>query len=241
MKMKINEVAKLTGITVRTLQYYDSIGLLTPSQILDNGYRLYDSENLETLQQILFFKELDFPLNEIKEIIANPKFNKIEALKNHKELLIKKREHVDNLIKLITNTINGDDNMSFKEFDISEIEKYKSEVISRWGNTKEYKESETKTKNYDNNKWEEINSDTNNILKEFANFRHLSPDCENVQNLVKQWQLFVCKNFYDCSNEILRQLGEMYIADNRFKENIDKNGEGTAEFMSRAIKIYCSK
>lgn len=241
MKIKINEVAKLTGITVRTLQYYDSIGLLTPSQTLENGYRLYDNENLETLQQILFFKELDFPLNEIKEIITNPNFNKIEALKNHKQLLIKKREHVDNLIKLITNTINGDDNMSFKEFDISDIEKYKSEVISRWGNTKEYKESENKTKNYNNNKWEEINSDTNNILKEFANCRHLSPDCETAQNLVKRWQSFVCKNFYDCSNEVLSCLGEMYIADNRFKENIDKNGEGTAEFMFKAIKAYCSK
>ena len=92
LKMKISEVAKFTGVTIRTLHYYDEIGLLKPSKITESGYRLYSMEDIEVLQQILFFRELDFPLNEIKEIMNNPNYNKAEALKKQKELLMKKRQ-----------------------------------------------------------------------------------------------------------------------------------------------------
>lgn len=148
--MKINEVAKLTGITTRTLHYYDEIGLLKPSQITDAGYRLYDENNLSELQQILFFRELNFPLNEIKEIMTNSEYDKTEALKKHKELLLKKRERIDRLVTLVENTIKGDGEMSFKEFDMTEIEsakkKYAKEVKERFGNTEAYTESEEKQK-----------------------------------------------------------------------------------------------
>ena len=117
--MKISEVAKLSGITVRTLHYYDEIGLLKPNKITEAGYRVYSNEDLETLQQILFFRELDFQLNEIKEIMMNPNYDKNKALNKHKELLIEKRERLDGLINLIDKTIKGDNNMSFKEFDNS--------------------------------------------------------------------------------------------------------------------------
>ena len=137
--MKISEVAKLSGVTVRTLHYYDEIGLLKPSKTTEAGYRMYSIEDLEKLQQILFFRELDFPLNEIKEIMINPKYDKIEALNKHKELLIEKRKRIDGLVTLIDKTIKGDNNMSFKEFDNSKIEenkrKYSEEVKKRWGNT----------------------------------------------------------------------------------------------------------
>ena len=142
--MKISEVAKLSGVTVRTLHYYDEIGLLKPNKITEAGYRLYSNEDLETLQQILFFRELDFQLNEIKEIMMNPNYDKNKALNKHKELLIEKRERLDGLINLIDKTIKGDNNMSFKEFDNSKIEenknKYAEEVKNRWGNTDAYKE-----------------------------------------------------------------------------------------------------
>ena len=99
--MRISEVAKLTGITVRTLHYYDEIGLLKPSEITEAGYRLYSREDLEILQQILFFRELDFPLSQIKEIMNNPNYDKEEALKKQKELLIQQRQRIEGLIKLI--------------------------------------------------------------------------------------------------------------------------------------------
>ena len=243
--MKINDVAKLTGITVRTLHYYDEIGLLKPSKITDAGYRIYDEKNLETLQQILLFREMNFPLSEIKEIISNPKFDRIDALEKHKNLLIKKRQRLDNLINLVNNTIKGENDMSFKEFDMTEIEatkkKYAKEVKERYGKTDAYKEYEVKTKNYDKDKWNDVNTEANEIFKTFADNKDKAPESEEVQELVKRWQSHITKNYYNCTKEILASLGLMYVNDERFKKNIDKCGEGPAEFMSKAIEVYCSK
>lgn len=245
LELKISEIAKLTGITVRTLHYYDEIGLLKPSEITESGYRLYSGECLEILQQILFFRELDFPLSEIKEIMINPGYDKTEALNNHKELLIKKRQRIDGLINLIDNTIKGDNDMSFKEFDMKEIEssknKYADEVKKRWGKTDAYKESVKKTNSYDRNQWKDINDEGRDIIAQFGENRNCDPSSEISQNLVEKWKEYITSNFYNCTNEILACLGLMYVEDERFRENIDKNGEGTAEFMSKSIEIYCSK
>ena len=242
--MKISEVAKLSGITVRTLHYYDEIGLLKPNKITEAGYRVYSNEDLETLQQILFFRELDFQLNEIKEIMMNPNYDKNKALNKHKELLIEKRERLDGLINLIDKTIKGDNNMSFKEFDNSKIEenknKYAEEVKNRWGNTDAYKEYEKKTKSYDKNTWNTINEDMAKILKEFADNRNEDPNSDIAQELVEKWRMYITSNFYNCTKEILSGLGLMYTSDERFKKNIDQYGEGTAEFMAKAIELYCS-
>ncbi|MDF0748368.1 MerR family transcriptional regulator, partial [Bacillus velezensis] len=101
MGMKVKEVAELIGVSIRTLHHYDQIGLLTPQETTDSGYRLYSEENLEQLQQILFFKELDFSLKEIKEIINSPSFNRREALILQKKMLIEKRNRVDKMIETI--------------------------------------------------------------------------------------------------------------------------------------------
>ena len=243
--MRISEVAKLTGITVRTLHYYDEIGLLKPSEITEAGYRLYSREDLEILQQILFFRELDFPLSQIKEIMNNPNYDKEEALKKQKELLIQQRQRIEGLIKLIEKRIEGENNMSFKEFDMNEIEenkkKYAKEVKERWGTSKAYEESEKKTSSYNKEKWGDINQETSEIFKGFAELRNSDPGSEEVQELVRRWQKYITDNFYTCTNEILSGLGLMYVEDERFKENLDKNGEGTAKLMAEAIKIYCSK
>ena len=144
--MKINEVAKLTGVTIRTLQYYDKIGLLKPSEVTDANYRLYNDESLQVLQQILFFRELDFSLKEIKEIMANPNYKKEEALARQRGLLMIKRQRLDRLIELVDNTLKGSERMSFKEFDQTEIieekKRYAKEVKERWGTTDAYAESE---------------------------------------------------------------------------------------------------
>lgn len=189
--MRISEVAKLTGITVRTLHYYDEIGLLKPSEITEAGYRLYSREDLEILQQILFFRELDFPLSQIKEIMNNPNYDKEEALKKQKELLIQQRQRIEGLIKLIEKRIEGDNNMSFKEFDMNEIEenkkKYAKEVKERWGTSKAYEESEKKTSSYNKEKWGDINQETSEIFKGFAELRNSDPGSEEVQELVRRW------------------------------------------------------
>lgn len=177
--------------------------------------------------------------------MTNPHYNKMEALQKHKELLIQKRNRLDGLIALIENTIKGDTSMSFKEFDMTEIEtnkkEYAAEVKARWGNTEAYKESEEKTSSYDEQQWKILNGEGANILKTFGENRHLAPDSETAQVLVKRWQTYITINFYNCTKEILSCLGLMYIGDKRFTQNIDKNGKGTAEFMANSISIYCSK
>ena len=241
--MKINELAKLTGTTIRTLHYYDQIGLLKPYRTDESGYRCYSQKNLETLQQILFFKEMDFPLEEIKKIITNPVFDKAEAFSKHQELLLKKRERLDRLIKLLDKTMKGGTEMSFKEFDKSEIEalkkEYAKEVRERWGDSPAYGQSKQKTAGYGKEDWQQINKEMADIFKAFSDNRDKEPDSKEGQDLVKSWQDFISSRFYDCTVEILSGLGTMYINDARFKENIDKNGEGTAAFISKAIAIYC--
>lgn len=241
--MKPNEVAKLTGVTVRTLQYYDKIGLLKPSEMAENGYRIYHQSDLETLQQILFFRELDFSLTEIKEIMQNPNYEKSDALKHQKELLIKKRDRLNGLILLVDSALEGDENMSFKEFDNSVIEEaknnYAAEVKERWGSTAAYQEYSKKTKNYNKDQWNTVTAKGQEIFTQFSKLRHLPAESEEVQVLVKVWQDHITENYYNCTKEILSGLGLMYTHDERFTKTIDANGEGTAAFMAQAIEIYC--
>lgn len=144
----ISQVARLTGISTRTLQYYDEIDLLKPSELTPSGYRLYNDEALQKLQQILFFKELDFKLGEIKVILEEPGFDKIKAFKNQKNLLKLKRDRIDKLIGLLGRLEKGEQCMSFKEFDLSEyieaLETFKNEktddVIKYWGSVEKFNE-----------------------------------------------------------------------------------------------------
>lgn len=241
--MKINEVSKLTGVTVRTLHYYDEIGLLKPSEVTSAGYRLYDNEALKTLQQILFFRELEFSLDEIKEIMSDPLYNRKDALAKQRELLMQKRIRLDGIINLVDKTLKGENDMSFKQFDMTEIEEarkeYAAEVKARWGDTAAYAESEQKASNYDDAQWNILSDEGRAILQEFGECRNIKPDSREAQALVKKWQNYITSYFFDCTIEILSGLGLMYIGDERFTRNIDKNGKGTAAFMAAAIGIYC--
>lgn len=142
----ISQVAELTGISIRTLQYYDEIGLLKPSELTQSGYRLYNDEALQKLQQILFFKELDFKLKDIREILEKPDFDRIAAFRKQKELLLLKRNRIDRLIQLLSRLEKGEPCMSFKEFDLSDyinaLEDFKSnqaeEVIKHWGSIENF-------------------------------------------------------------------------------------------------------
>lgn len=134
--------------------------------------------------------------------------------------------------------------MSFKEFDMTELEenkrKYAHEIRERWGDTDAYKESEEKTANYTEVQWAAISGEGADILREFSAIRQLNPEYEAAQSLVKRWQDYITANFYECSKEILSCLGAIYTGDERFTQSIDANGEGTAEFMAKAIAFYCA-
>lgn len=242
--MRINEAAELAGVTVRTLHHYDKIGLLSPVKSAENGYRDYGEAELLRLQQIMFLKEMDFPLEEIKEMLDEPGLDRNRMMEAQLDLLLKKKQRLERIIALLEAEMRGDSKMSFNEFDMKEIEecrkKYADEAREKWGGTEAYEESEERTKNYDEGKWQKVSGEQGIILSEFAAFaaEGVKPDSSEAMALAARWQKYISDNFYKCTDEILAGLAEMYIADERFKTNLDKAGEGTAEFMSATIKSY---
>ena len=242
MKLQIKEFAEITGVSVRTLHYYDEIGLLIPAFVdRITGYRFYDENSLLRMQEILFYRELDFSLKSISEILSSPDYNKNRALKEQKQLLIIKKERLERLISSIDGAMKGENIM--KAFDNSEFERYKSEVKEKWGNTDAYKEHAVRTKNYSKQKWNDLAEGMDCIMAEFAECMRKGkmPDSHEAQNLVKMLQNHITENYYLCTNEILAGLGQMYVADERFKNNIDKYADGNALFVCEAIEVYCGK
>lgn len=240
MKMQITEFAKLTGVSVRTLHYYDEIGLLKPAEVDEwTGYRFYDEKNLEKMQQIMFYRELDFSLKSIIGILSSPDFDKQKALDEQKKLLILKKERLEKLIFAIDCAKKGE--IIMNAFDNTEFENYKNEAKERWGNTDAYKEYSQKSKGYSEEKFNALGEGMEKVLEEFAICMNSGAtfDSEEAQKLVKKLQNYITENFYTCTNEILASLGQMYVADERFKNNIDKHSVGTTEFVSKAIEEFC--
>ena len=239
--MTVNEVSKLTGVSIRTLQYYDKIGLLHPAKYTEAGYRLYDDAALETLQQILLFRELEFPLKDIKEIISSQDFDRSKALEQQIELLKLKKEHIENLIDLALGIkAIGVKPLKFDAFDTRKIDEYAAQAKAAWGTTPAYKEYEEKSKGRTKEDNLKIHQGMIDIFGEFGQIRNTDPASEEAQEMVKKLQDYITEHMYTCTKEILGCLGMMYGGGGDFTTNINKmGGEGTAEFASRAIEIYC--
>ena len=237
----VNEVSKLTGISVRTLHHYDEIGLLKPSSTTEAGYRLYDDTALERLQHILLFRELQFPLKDIKEILDSPDFERNKALEQQIELLTLKKEHLENLILFARGIkLLGVKYMDFSAFDTKKLDEYAAQAKESWGKTEAYKEFEEKSKNWTEETDKILEVEVMSMFAEFGEMKDLNPGDEKVQAQVKKLQDFLTEHFYNCTPQILRGLGRMYAGGGEFTENIDSvGGEGTAEFTHKAIEIYC--
>lgn len=236
--MTVNEVSKIAGISVRTLHYYDEIGLLQPKATTEAGYRLYGDEELERLWQILFFRELDFSLAKIREIIHNPSFDKEKALNQHKKLLLQKKKRLNKIIKSIDITLKkGFDVNMIDVFNMENYEKYKEEAIQKYNDMaiNTYK----KTSKYSKKKWEEITKESNIIYNQLAVNMDKEVGDNLVQELIGQWRNHITTYYYDCTLDIFRGLGQLYVDDERFTKNIDKTKEGLAKFMKEAIEYYC--
>ncbi|MBQ2237834.1 MAG: MerR family transcriptional regulator [Lachnospiraceae bacterium] len=241
--MTVNEVSKLTGVSIRTLHYYDQIELLQPTGITESGYRQYDDTALERLQQILLFRELEFPLKEIKKILDSDGFDRKKALEQQIELLTLKKEHLENLITFAREIKRtGVRTMDFKVFDKSKMDEYAKKAKEQWGDTEAYKEFEQKNKERSGSDMKHITRGLMQVFAEFGEMMDKKADDELVQGLVKKLQDYISTHFYQCTPEILRGLGKMYAGGGEFTENIDAvGGEGCAKFAADAIEIYCSK
>lgn len=237
----VAEVSKLTGVSVRTLHHYDAIGLLKAARVTQSGYRLYDEGALRRLQTILLFRELKFPLKQIKTILDSPNFDPRDALEAQIQLLRLQRDRLDELIRHAQNLREkGVSCMNFKPFDNAKLESYAAEAKEKWGATAAYKEFAEKTKGQTVQKQQQDGEYLMDIFREFGNLRHLPPESDAVQAKVAQLQSFITAHYYTCTPQILRGLGQMYIAGDSMTENIDNaGGAGTAEFVHKAIEVCC--
>lgn len=239
--MTVNEVSKLTGVSIRTLQYYDNIGLLKPAEYTESGYRLYDDTALETLQQILLFRELEFPLKEIKTIIMSSDFDKEKALNQQIELLTLKKEHLENLISFARGlNKKGANKMDFSAFDTTKLDEYARKAKEQWGNTPAYKEYEAKASGRSKEDTKTVMDDFMKLFADFGKIVGRDPKSKEAQEMVQRLRDYISAHFYNCTKDILSGLGKMYASGNEFTENIDKaGGKGTAEFVSKAVEEYC--
>ena len=254
MEYTVNKLAKLSGVSARTLRYYDEIDLLKPKRISSNGYRIYGEDQVNMLQQILFYRELGVSLDEIKEIIGAPSFSREKALKAHLIALTAKKEQIefmiDNVIKTI-GSMKGENIMSdkekFKGFKKKVIEenekKYGKEIREKYGN-EVVDGSNAKVAGMTEEQWkmqEKLSKDINENLKAAMETGDPAGElAQKVCDLHRQWLcMFWKEGMY--SKEAHRGLGEMYVYDERFKAYYDKIGEGAAEFLRDALNVYCSK
>jgi len=236
--MTVHEVSELTGLSVRALHLYDEMGLLPPSKLTDAGYRLYDDSSLERIQYILLFRELEIPLKEIKRYLDNPAFDKNKALTQQIELLKLRREHLDQLIRLAENIRKkGVNVMSFDAFDTKKIEEYEKKAKETWGNTEAFREYETKSRGRSMNDNKELGKQLMDIIAVFGSLKELPASDPKVKSQVRKLQQFITDNYYNCTDQILVGLGQMYAAGGEMTENINKaGGPGTAEFTAKAIE-----
>lgn len=241
--MTVKQVSALTGVSVRTLHHYDSIGLLHPAQVTAAGYRLYGEAELERLQSILLFRELEFPLREIAAILDSPAFDRQQALRQQIGLLRLKKEHLERLIALAHEIeTKGERTLDFSAFDTTKLSEYAAQAKAAWGKTAAYQEYEQKAEGRTPGKELELGSALLDIFRELGGCRGKAPDSPAVQALVKKLQGFITEHYYNCTPEILHSLGEAYAAGGSMTENIDRaGGAGTAAFAKAAIDFYCSR
>jgi DNA-binding transcriptional MerR regulator len=246
--LTVQKLAKISGTTVRTLHYYDEVGLLKPTFIAENGYRYYDKKAQLKLQQILFFKELDFSLEQIRKVLGNPNIEKLELLKDQKQLLQLKKKRLEKIMATIDETIikeeGGEDSMSQNNDDLygaftkRELEEFEKEAKVRWGDTKAYKQSIQRTKSWTKDDYVRVQKEWGVLLSAMAEKMDQNTNSEEIQAVVDRIYQHLFQ-FYDPNIEMFRGLGQMYVEDVRFKKTFEKIKPGLAEFTRDAITFYC--
>lgn len=247
MAYTVKQLAKLAGVSVRTLHHYDQIGLLAPAGRRNNTYREYGETELLRLQQILFFKELDIPLRDIKRMLDAPRFDTLEALKSHRKIIEAKRKRLGRLVKTIDKTaaklhneITMKDEELYTSFSKTEMDAYAKEAKERWGHTDAYRQSIERTQHLTDADWKRIQKDADVFNSMLASVMDKDPGSEEVQALVQQHYNSL-RTFYEPNLEMYRALGQMYVDDPRFAKTYDKYAPGLAAFLRDAIQIFCDR
>lgn len=245
--MNAKQVAELSDLSVRALHHYDEIGLLRPRRNAENGYREYSEEDLDKLQQILFFEQCGFSLERIKKLPSNPRFDRVKTFELQKKHLMLEKERIEAMLSTLERTLKtlkGEDSMSqeekFKGFDFS-FNPYEEEAKQLWGD-----ETVEKSNDFIASKSDRERKDMEKVLdelfKELAEIRDEDPDSHLAQEAIdKMYRVFNESFGHYYTLESFAALGNMYVMDDRFKANIDKYGEGLAEFLSKAMQEYSDR
>jgi DNA-binding transcriptional MerR regulator len=240
---KVGEVARLAHVSVRSLHHYHEIGLLVPSGRSEGGYRLYTPEDLERLQQVLFYKELGFGLGEIRALVADPAFDRREALAGQRDLLARRARRLGAMLRLIDKTLAAmeggiqmrQDEMFevFGDFDPSEHEQ---EARERWGGSEAHEESTRRTQRYTKEDWSRFKSESDEVSSSLAALMDegVEPSDQRAMDAVERHRLLIDSWFYPCSREMHVQLGRMYVTDPRFRATYEKLRPGMAQYLCDA-------
>lgn len=244
MNLKVSELAELSGITVRTLQYYDKIGLLQPKKDPGNGYRIYSEEEIDRLQEVLLFKQLDIPLKTILDLLDASDYERLDALKLHRSLIDKRLEDLKLLYQNIDQSINEMEEgikMSkedkFKGMDFNH-NPYEEEARQKWGAEK-VDGANARIKDRSDEQRQDLQTVMTGIFQSFAEIRQSDPTSDAAVILSERFHRLLnaeIGNFY--TKEVFKELGQMYIDDERFTKNLDNWGDGTARFMRNAMVNY---
>ncbi len=251
MEYTINKLAKMAGVSTRTLRWYDECGLLKPRRISSNGYRVYGQSEIDRLQQIMFYRELGVELSEIGHILSSSDFDGLAALQSHYEALCSRREQINVLIKNVENSIKamkGENTMSdnekfegFKQKLVDDNEaKYGEEIRAKYGNDS-VDRSNAKVKGMTKEQYAEIERLTqvvNETLK--AAFEQGDPTSELAQKACELHKRWLCYFWDGYSKEAHLGVTQMYVDDPRFTEYYDKIATGCAVFLRDAVKFFCS-
>lgn len=245
MAYTVQQLASLAGISTRTLHHYDEIGLLKPARIKSNGYRQYEEPELLRLQQILFFRELEFPLEEIRKILDNPRFDMATALADHRKLIELKRKRMDELLRTIDQTLKKitkektmHDQELYSGFSKEEAEAYAKEAKARWGNTEAYKQSQERVKKMSKEQFEQIGKEGDELQKEIVAHMDQGPDSPVIQALIAK-HYDNLRHFYEPNLELYRGLADGYVSDPRFAAHFKKYHPDLPEFMRDAMHAFC--
>jgi DNA-binding transcriptional MerR regulator len=246
LMLTIKQISQLAHVTPRTLRYYDEIGLLPPEDIGENGYRYYSDASLLKLQQILFYRELDMPLEQIKEIMGRENYDLKEALKDHKDQLEKRINRLQKLISTVDQTLKyleGEEEMNkkvlFDAFNDEEQEKMEKEAMQMY-DPETVKESNRKWKNYTTAEKQKIGEEGNAVYQGFVDAMRKGPASQEAQVCVQRWRDHM-NYFWTPNPDQLIGLADLYNDDPRFKKNFDKVHPDLAQFVREAVTIYVNK
>lgn len=243
MAFTVGELAKLTGITVRTLHHYDELGLVQPSGRTAAGYRLYEERDVLRLQQVLLYRELGLALEQIAAVIDDPGFERAEALRAHRAALLERRGRIDAMVAAVDVALRLEEGKTMETKDVNELfggfdhAQYEEEARAKWGESDAYKESARRTKQYGKAEWEQIRRDWEAIYARLAELMRegAAPEDARCKGVVEAHRAHIERWFYPCSVEMHAQLAEMYVGDPRFAANLEKVAAGFARYLRDAI------